>query len=94
MYTKGPWKIKVMCGQEPILHITTETDESICHLTECMNDRDTAHLIAASPDLLKALEAIDQFYVFIESNIRPGTGFGVREALNQARTAIAKARKT
>ena len=59
-YTKGPWeaqKLELLSGRE-VTEIVTLKYDVVAHDVGIRNDAD-ANLIAAAPDMLEALEAIE-----------------------------------
>lgn len=92
-YTKGPWAVNPYCAQVDCTQMDEDGDLfPVCQMlwpTELRSERETeanAHLIAAAPDLLEALERILRYQ---ESGGHDGDCEDVEE---YARAAIAKAR--
>lgn len=99
-HTPGPWTINANEGEEdiidgpdgmPIACFDMRRDDKLRPLAECTAN---ARLIAASPDLKKACEAISTFRVFFESWIPPGLGDGARAALQMIDDALKKTEGT
>lgn len=80
--TKWPWKVL----NEDDFIVVHENDESVTFVAACVDDEHDAHLIAAAPDLLEALQcAISHVREQAKSDAH---AFGVLQACNRA---IAKA---
>lgn len=84
-HTKGPWKIGV---KQPKPIIYGPSGEQIADLRDPMLFEDenqaNAHLIAAAPEMLEALEAVDRAWA--------GDGICMSEAIDLCLTAINKAK--
>lgn len=82
-HTSGPW---IIDGVE-IRAVSSHESESICEMSPCFNHAD-ASVIAATPDLLKALEAAVADY----DQIAAAPDEMDLDWVDDARAAIAKAK--
>lgn len=101
-HTNGPWQIQKLeenhHGYENWKTFAIRSPQNVCLAVigdvDRYHEKDheaNAHLIAAAPDMLEALKAIDTFFVFFDNIVPPDMGNGAREALQQARAAIKRA---
>lgn len=82
-HTPGPWVIGK--HDHDVVMVDTASGTAICDVYGDSDDRPAnAHLIAAAPDLLEALETLYRAVCIADADLRPG------EQL--AREAIAKAK--
>jgi hypothetical protein len=89
-HTPAPWRVwKDMDPKEP-RQIVGPSDDFVCVIDEINTNNDAnARLIAAAPELLRALQALEGYTdVFTEHYGRTSRG---AEVLAQAKAAIAKA---
>ena len=84
-HTPGPWRITHTADDSTF--IDTDTDDFIAQVRRTIPEyEENAHLIAAAPDLLEALQAL--FF----ANAETFSGLPTYDPLwDKARTAIAKA---
>lgn len=91
-HTEGPWSLinieGKLCPASGRMSILTVVYEDGRDFAAVYNDAD-AHLIAAAPDLLEALKALE--LQALQSNVNSTSNEWGREALDLARAAIAKA---
>ena len=91
-HTPGPWTTKVSPHDNRVVLIDSKTHGAIGELVYADTRKAAdAHLIAAAPDLLKALQIItadvcDRFDMDSDT-----TNPGMKWAVSEARAAIAKA---
>lgn len=95
-FTPGPWKVYSQYGE--IGNITNSDGSIVVAQAQQVEPRShdvrlaNTHLIAAAPELLEALEALDN-YVSNNLTTEYPTGIDINAApFEAARTAIAKAR--
>ena len=93
-HTPGPWEIK-RHFDPGYKFISAPKHSGLAQVVWCMEDEDrspaceaNAHLIAAAPDLLEALEELVDLFGGLVSGEYPPDGFTTQPA----RDAIAKAR--
>jgi hypothetical protein len=58
-HTPGPWRLRQVNRHNPQIEACDETKQIACTLDHQDDDYANAHLIAAAPDMLGALEAIE-----------------------------------
>lgn len=92
-HTPGPWVIGRGADGFPIVHTAPDTDSPsgqgvahVCKRAMCQDHIANARLIAAAPDLLEALKAIDAW----ASN---KSAHNERSIIAQVRAAIAKGQR-
>lgn len=90
-HTPGPWVVGVTVdrthGDWPVFRLRGLEDPN----PDGAEVQANANLIAAAPDLLAALEAMDRYF-FIEDHTEDGDPEAYRALYEQARAALAKAR--
>lgn len=84
-HTPGPWSVGTTLADDK-LAIIHDGDSVMAILTTCPPKMRDARLIAAAPDLLEALEALDALWSESEAQ-----GVDFSAAIAKARAAIAKA---
>ena len=88
-HTPGPWLL-MQCIEPDYFSIDSKNGETICHIPK--TDEANAHLIVASPVMLKALEAIEEGLAAIEPEFQAGPLVVVRTMQGTVRGALAQAR--
>ena len=84
-HTPGVWHTRPPQGRARLHGVFS--DDNYC-LAECMGQEATANarLIAAAPDMLEALQSMNQWYV-----VHGGPSFDLMPCVQDMRAAIAKA---
>ena len=89
--TPGPWLVKTYMPDD--IQIITPDQAVIADLIARRNNKPNAALIAAAPDLLKALEAIMAIdWIEVEAGLGGWPGMDWPETLTAADAAIVRAR--
>jgi hypothetical protein len=90
-HTPGPWGYEKYCGTVRVFYDIGRGTRPICKLIG-EDEEANAHLIAAAPELLEALQSLTLYVEQLETVVYAPDDAGTHESVENARAAIAKAK--
>lgn len=92
-HTQGPWVVEPITNEEEAYGVYASAENAFVAVTPWgPNTEENAHLIAAAPDLLAALQYLLAQTIEADEDASIGLTEGEEEAAQMARAAISKAK--